>query len=169
MSFPAGSDSETAPGRALDAEARGLSRRWLRGEGNASADLDSWPRFVVAGALRHTRFVCPRPLDCPPCTVCVHPEQRSHPPARAFRIVGMTVRALQAGDRIRVGGGYDYEVEWMAAARGDFGYPGTVVEFISGQNQQRAAVIELDEELVLPHGAGEGRDESCGASSWYSN
>jgi hypothetical protein len=44
----------------------------------------------------------------------------------------------------------------MAAARGDFGYPGTVVEFIPGQNQQRAAVIELDEELVLPDGAGEG-------------
>ena len=69
----------------------------------------------------------------------------------------MTVRALQAGDRIRVGGGCDYKVEWMAAVRGEFGYPGTVVEFIPGQNQQRAAVIELDEELVLPHGAGEGR------------
>jgi hypothetical protein len=69
----------------------------------------------------------------------------------------MTARALQAGDRIRVGSGYDYKVEWMAAARGAFGFPGTVVEFIPGQNQQRAAVIELDEELVLPHGAGEGR------------
>jgi hypothetical protein len=81
----------------------------------------------------------------------------------------MTARALQVGDRIRVGGGYDYEVEWMAAAHGDFGYPGTVVEFIPGQNQQRAAVIELDEELVLPTEPGRVADESCGASSWYSN
>jgi hypothetical protein len=69
----------------------------------------------------------------------------------------MTARALQAGDRIWVGGGYDYEVEWMAAARGAFGYPGTVVEFVPGQNQPHAAVIELDEELVLPDGAGESR------------
>jgi len=57
----------------------------------------------------------------------------------------------------------------MAAAHGDFGYPGTVVEFIPGQNQQRAAVIELDEELVLPTEPGRVADESCGASSWYSN
>jgi hypothetical protein len=75
----------------------------------------------------------------------------------SFRIVSMIGGALQAGDRIWVGGGYDFEVEWMAAARGDFGYPGTVLEFIPGQNQQPAAVIELDEELVLPDGAAEGR------------
>jgi hypothetical protein len=57
------------------------------------------------------------------------PDQRAHPLARAFRIVGMTARALQAGDRIWVGGRYDYEVEWMAVARGDFGYPGSVSDF----------------------------------------
>jgi hypothetical protein len=63
-------------------------------------------------------------------------------------------RTLQVGDRIWVGGGYDYEPAWMAAAGGDFGYRGTVVQFIPGQNLQPAPVVELDEEIVLPDGAG---------------
>ena len=51
-----------------------------------------------------------------------------------------------------VGGGYDYEPEWLAA--NSEGYEGRVVAFIPGQNQQPAAVVELDEDLVLPNGAG---------------
>jgi hypothetical protein len=57
------------------------------------------------------------------------------------------------GDRIWVGGGYDFKAEWMASAGGERGYRGTVVEFIPGQNKQPAPVVELDEELVLPSGA----------------
>jgi hypothetical protein len=34
------------------------------------------------------------------------------------------------------------------------GCVGTVVEFIPGQNEQPAAVVELDDELVLPDGTG---------------
>lgn len=62
---------------------------------------------------------------------------------------------LQVGDRIWVGGGYaaNIEPEWMAAAGGDR-YYGTVIEFIPGQNEQLAPVVELDEEIVLPAGAG---------------
>src|SRR6266571_1607004 len=40
------------------------------------------------------------------------------------------------------------------AARGN-GYVGEVVEFIPGQGKPPAAVVALDDELVLPHGAGE--------------
>jgi hypothetical protein len=47
-------------------------------------------------------------------------------------------RTLQVGDRIWVGGGYDYEPEWMAAAGSDLRYHGTVVELIPGQNDQPA-------------------------------
>jgi hypothetical protein len=44
------------------------------------------------------------------------------------------------------------EPAWLASCPS--GYTGTVVEFIPGQNTQPAAVVALDEELVLPHGAG---------------
>jgi hypothetical protein len=66
-------------------------------------------------------------------------------------------RTLRVGDRIWVGGGYDYEPKWMTAAA-DPGYRGTVVEFIPGQNEQPASLIELDEEIVLPEGAGAVQD-----------
>lgn len=66
----------------------------------------------------------------------------------------MRDRTLQVGDRIRVGGGYDKDAEWMAASGGDDWYYGTVIEFIPGQNVQPAPVVELDEEIVLPLGAG---------------
>lgn len=51
-----------------------------------------------------------------------------------------------------VGGGYDQQPEWLAANAD--GYVGLVSAFIPGQNQQPAAVIALDEELILPSGAG---------------
>jgi hypothetical protein len=72
----------------------------------------------------------------------------------------MANRTLQVGDRIWVGGGYDTNPDWMAARRDGGGYPGTVIEFIPGQNDKPAPVVELDEELVLPNGAGavEGRE-----------
>ena len=59
---------------------------------------------------------------------------------------------LKVGDRVIVGGGYDYEAAWLAASAE--GYSGRVTAFIPGQNEQPAAVVELDEELVLPNGAG---------------
>jgi hypothetical protein len=66
-------------------------------------------------------------------------------------------RTLQVGDRVWVGGGYDSNAAWMAAAGDDLGYRGTVLEFIPGQNLQPAPVIELDEEIILPEGAGAAR------------
>jgi len=59
---------------------------------------------------------------------------------------------LQIGDRVWVGAGYDFEPAWLAA--NPEGYEGRVSSFIPGQNEQPAAVILLDEELVLPAGAG---------------
>jgi hypothetical protein len=53
---------------------------------------------------------------------------------------------------VQVYGGYDYEPDWLAANTN--GYTGRVVEFIPGQNTKLAPVVELDEELVLPDGAG---------------
>ena len=64
----------------------------------------------------------------------------------------MTARALAVGDQIVVTGGYDMDPPWLAASPG--GYTGTVVEFIEGQNEQPAAVVALEHELVLPAGAG---------------
>lgn len=61
-------------------------------------------------------------------------------------------RSLSVGDRVRVSGGYDMDPKWLVVSRS--GYVGTVVDFIPGQNDQRAAVVALDEELVLPEGAG---------------
>jgi len=66
-----------------------------------------------------------------------------------------TDRPLQVGDRVVVYGGYDFEPQWLSA--NPAGYPGEVIEFIPGQNEQPAAVVELDEELVLPNGAGAAR------------
>jgi hypothetical protein len=60
------------------------------------------------------------------------------------------VLVLSVGDRVRVFGGYDMDPAWLVA--NPDGYLGTVVEFIPGQNEQPAAVVELDDELSLPHG-----------------
>ncbi len=66
-------------------------------------------------------------------------------------------RPLAVGDRVVVAGGYSQEPDWMAASPS--GYEGRVTRFIPGQSSQPAAVIELDTELVLPHGAGATRGE----------
>ena len=66
-------------------------------------------------------------------------------------------RMLQVGDRIWVGGGYDNEPGWLAAGEGDLGYFATVIDFIPGQNLEPAAVVELDQDLILPSGAGAAR------------
>jgi hypothetical protein len=49
---------------------------------------------------------------------------------------------------------------WLAGH--DDGYVGTVVDFIPRQHQQPAAVVELDEELTLPDGAGAVRGPVAG-------
>lgn len=64
-------------------------------------------------------------------------------------------RRLQLGDPVQVGGGYDNEPPWLAS--NPDGYRGRVAAFIPGQNEQPAAVIELDDELVLPEGTVEDR------------
>jgi hypothetical protein len=68
---------------------------------------------------------------------------------------GVEPRALEVGDRIRVYGGYDYDADWLAAK--PEGYTDRVIEFIPGQSVLPAPVVELDEELVLPSGAGAAR------------
>jgi hypothetical protein len=59
---------------------------------------------------------------------------------------------LEIGDSVVVAGGYDMEPSWLIA--NPSGYSGRVTSFIPGQNEQPAAVVHLDEELVLPNGAG---------------
>ena len=49
-------------------------------------------------------------------------------------------------------GGYDPEPAWLADHPS--GYTGVVVEFIPGQNSRPAAVVRLDERLILPAGGG---------------
>jgi hypothetical protein len=56
-------------------------------------------------------------------------------------------RVLVIGDRVRVGGGYDQQPEWLAT--NPDGYLGQVVGFIPGQNERPATVVELDEELAV--------------------
>lgn len=65
----------------------------------------------------------------------------------------MSVRSpLVVGDRVLVHGGYDMDPAWLA--QGPDGYSGRVIEFIPGQNAAPAAVVALDDQLVLPDGAG---------------
>jgi len=61
-------------------------------------------------------------------------------------------QALTVGDFVRISGGYDFEPDWLA---GGPGYTGTVVAFIPGQNEREAAVVHLDQKLVLPAAEGE--------------
>jgi hypothetical protein len=61
-------------------------------------------------------------------------------------------RELTVGDRVFVYGSYGFEPDWLAASGGRGGYHGRVVEFIAGQNDKPAAVVQLDSELVLPDG-----------------
>lgn len=49
--------------------------------------------------------------------------------------------SLSVGDRVRLSGGYDMGPNWL---QGKGHYLGTVLDFIPGQNNRPAAVIELD-------------------------
>jgi hypothetical protein len=64
----------------------------------------------------------------------------------------MATHRLEVGDRVVVYGGYDPEPEWLVA--NSAGYLGRVVEFLPGQGVNPAPLIELDDQLVLPAGAG---------------
>ena len=57
---------------------------------------------------------------------------------------------LQTDDRVWVGAGYDADPAWLTASPA--GYLGRVASFIPGQNEKPAAVVELDEEIVLRAG-----------------
>jgi hypothetical protein len=65
--------------------------------------------------------------------------------------VSDAVRALAVGDRIRLFGGYDMAPKWLGGRPEVFG---RVERFIEGQNEQPAAVVRLDEELIVGHAKG---------------
>jgi hypothetical protein len=54
--------------------------------------------------------------------------------------------SLQAGDRVRLSGGYDMDPAWLSGRRS---IHGTVVRFIPGQNATTAALIKLDAPIVV--------------------
>lgn len=60
--------------------------------------------------------------------------------------------ALAIGDRVRLGGGYDFELRWLA---GRPGHSGVVLAFIPGQNEPPAAVVRLDAPLTVAETTGE--------------
>lgn len=69
---------------------------------------------------------------------------RFPPPSQTvgdFRTNAAVIEGLAVGDRIRVGGGYDAGSTWLpqGASR-----DGTLVQFIPGQNEAPAAVVQLD-------------------------
>jgi len=53
--------------------------------------------------------------------------------------------SLNAGDRVRVSGGYNFEPAWLA---GRSSVVGTVATFIPGQNEKPAAVVTLDKPVT---------------------
>jgi hypothetical protein len=53
---------------------------------------------------------------------------------------------LSRGDRVRLGGGYDMEPRWL---QGNKGYLGPVLDFIPGQNEKSAAVVQLDHAITV--------------------
>jgi hypothetical protein len=61
-------------------------------------------------------------------------------------------RETAVGDRVFVYGSFGFEPDWLAASGGRGGYDGRVVEFIPGRSDRPAAVVDLDNELVLPNG-----------------
>ena len=58
----------------------------------------------------------------------------------------MTGGVLLAGDSIDLSGGYDYEPAWLGERSS---LKGKVASFIPGQNDVPAAVIALDEPLIV--------------------
>ena len=54
--------------------------------------------------------------------------------------------SLSIRDRVRLSGGYDTEPNWL---QGKGHYLGTVLDFIPGQNNGSAAVIELDDAITI--------------------
>jgi hypothetical protein len=61
-------------------------------------------------------------------------------------------RRLIPGNRVLLSEGYEAAPAWLA---GHEAVTGTVVAFIPGQNREEAAVIELDDELVIRTAAGQ--------------
>ena len=59
----------------------------------------------------------------------------------------MNAPQLSVGDKVRLGGGYDFEPPWLQ------GNPpvstGTVIAFIPGQNDTLAAVVRLDQAITV--------------------
>lgn len=53
---------------------------------------------------------------------------------------------LQAGDRVRLSGGYDWEPRWLS---GRSQVDGHVAGFVPGQNDRPAALVKLDEPITV--------------------
>ena len=58
---------------------------------------------------------------------------------------------LAIGDRVRLSGGYDMDPAWLGVSSA---HEGEVVEFIPGQNESDAAVVQLDARLSTPKASG---------------
>lgn len=58
----------------------------------------------------------------------------------------MTSEILLEGDRIELSGGYDFEPAWLGKRSSLLG---KVTSFIPGQNELPAAVIALDEPVIM--------------------
>ena len=56
------------------------------------------------------------------------------------------LQTLHVGDRVRLSGGYDMEPNWL---RGQSFYLGILTDFIPGQNDTPAAVVDLDEPITI--------------------
>lgn len=75
-------------------------------------------------------------------------------------------KALAAGDRVRVFGSYWFDDNWLDPSPD--GYTGTVRTFIPGQNEQPAAVVELDREIGVDLPRDNGRSSQPGGASYSS-
>jgi len=59
---------------------------------------------------------------------------------------------LKVGDRVRIFGGYDMIPRWLC---GGNEHIGTVILFMPGQNEETAAVIELDSPVTVEETTGD--------------
>ena len=55
-------------------------------------------------------------------------------------------KPLHIGDRVKLSGGYGFEPAWL---QGQTSYIGTVCNFIPGQNELPAVVVQLDQSITV--------------------
>jgi len=52
---------------------------------------------------------------------------------------------IEIGDNIYLSGGYDYEIKWL---NGNDGYNAKMIDFIPGQNDETAMLIQFESEII---------------------